>query len=56
MVYWSFYDLSIEVGFEIVHCSTFLGQFVCSFVAQRSIVGLYVVLGEKKRECKEKQS
>lgn len=50
MVYWSVYDLSIEVGFEIVHSSTFLGQFIGSFVAQRSIVGLYVVLGEKTAE------
>lgn len=49
MVYWNFNDLSFVVGFEIVHCGTFLGQFIGSLVAQRSIVGLDVVLGEKKR-------
>lgn len=49
MVYLNFYDLSLVVGFEIVHCGTFLGQLIGSLVAQRSIVGLDVVLGEKTR-------
>lgn len=48
MVYLNFYDLSLVVGFEIVHCGTFLGQLIGSLVAQRSIVGPDVVLGEKR--------